>query len=74
MFVQEIPYEEEIDCEYPQYPIETLVNDKGDCEDKSILCASFLDLLGYNVSLLSLPNHMAVGVNIDSVQMHFIIF
>ena len=64
-FVQEITYEEEIDCEYPKYPIETLVDNQGDCEDKSILCASFLNLLGYNVSLFSLPSHMAVGVNIN---------
>lgn len=64
-FVQEITYEEEIDYEYPKYPIETLVDTQGDCEDKSILCASFLDLLGYNVSLFSLPNHMAVGVNLN---------
>jgi len=62
VFVQDIPYESE-SGEYPKYPIETLVENCGDCEDKSILCASLLDLLGYNTSLLRYPSHMAVRAN-----------
>jgi len=48
--------------EYPRYPIETLVDYGGDCEDTSILMAAILHEMGYDVVLLSLPGHMAVGV------------
>jgi predicted transglutaminase-like cysteine proteinase len=51
--------------EYPRYPVETLRDQKGDCEDKAILTAALLDSLGYNVSLLRLPKHMAVGVHLN---------
>jgi hypothetical protein len=50
--------------EYPRYPLETIKEQRGDCEDKAILTAALLDNLGYNVSLLRLPNHMAVGVRL----------
>lgn len=52
--------------EYPRYPLETLREHHGDCEDKAILTAALLDSLGYNVSLLRLPNHMAVGVHLSN--------
>jgi len=48
--------------EYPRYPIETLVDNGGDCEDTSILMAAILDEMGYSVVLISPPNHMAVGI------------
>jgi hypothetical protein len=50
--------------EYPKYPIETLFDRGGDCEDTSILLAAILDRLGYDVALLYLPNarHVAVGI------------
>ncbi|ABR55501.1 conserved hypothetical protein [Methanococcus vannielii SB] len=48
--------------EYPRYPIETLVNIGGDCEDTSILAAALLNELGYDVVLLELPRHMAIGI------------
>lgn len=51
--------------EYPRYPLETLRDRHGDCEDKAILTAALLDSLGYNVSLLRLPNHMAIGVHLN---------
>lgn len=68
-FVQNLQYAEDDEndstCEYPRYPIEMLKDKQGDCEDKAILAADILDIIGYNVSLLRLPNHMAVGVNLD---------
>jgi len=65
-FVQNIAYvEDTTDCDYPRYPIETLKDRQGDCEDKAILTASILNSLGYNVSLIQLPKHVAVGVNLD---------
>jgi len=61
-FVQQIiTYENDIG-EYPKYPIETLVEEKGDCEDYAMLGAAILKIIGYEVSLLFLPGHAALGV------------
>jgi hypothetical protein len=70
-FVQSLPYTEDTIStawdEYPRYPIETLVDNGGDCEDTSILLASILYGLGYDVVLLIFPDeHAAVGVAIAS--------
>ncbi len=71
-FVQSLPYTLDVTTgqdEYPRYPIETLVDDGGDCEDTSILMASVLRSLGYGVILLifepatDFPGHVAVGVS-----------
>lgn len=48
--------------EYPRYPMETLVDGGGDCEDTSFLAAGILKEMNYDVCLLELPGHMAVGV------------
>jgi predicted transglutaminase-like cysteine proteinase len=48
--------------EYPRYPIETLADYGGDCEDTAILTAALLNTMGYGVVLLGFPQHMAVGV------------
>jgi hypothetical protein len=68
-FVQALEYKkdnpENESYEYPRYPVETLKERRGDCEDKAILTAALLDNLGYNVSLIRLPQHMAVGVHLD---------
>ena len=65
-FVQSLPYTSDAVTtaydEYPRYPVETLVDDGGDCEDTSILIAAILDAMGYGVVLLQPPHHMAVGV------------
>jgi predicted transglutaminase-like cysteine proteinase len=65
-FVQSLPYTEDSVTtpydEYPRYPVETLVDNGGDCEDTSILLASLLKSMGYGVVLLRLPHHVAVGV------------
>ena len=69
-FVQSLPYTSDSVTtafdEYPRYPIETLVEYGGDCEDTSILTAAFLDALYYNVVLVNPPEHMAVGIGIDA--------
>jgi hypothetical protein len=71
-FVQNIPYmKDDLDndsYEYPRYPIESLKEHRGDCDDKAILGAALLSSLGYNVSLLRLPQHMAVGIQLDSAM------
>ena len=48
--------------EYPKFPVETLAEGWGDCEDSSILYAALMRAAGYDVILLELPRHMAVGV------------
>jgi len=52
--------------EYPQYPIETLWNRSGDCEDMSYLLSSLLQAQGYDTVLFVFKGdgwgHMAVGI------------
>ncbi|MEM3421458.1 MAG: hypothetical protein QXT02_06250 [Candidatus Hadarchaeum sp.] len=66
-FVQSLPYTpDEISTpydEYPRYPLETLVDDGGDCEDSSILLAALLNAMGYDVVLIELKDHMGVGIS-----------
>jgi len=65
-FVQSMVYEYDVDYngrnEYPKYAIETIIDEKGDCEDTSFLMASILEALGIDTVLFDLPGHMAVGV------------
>lgn len=65
-FVESMIYEYDIDYigqnEYPKYAIETIIDEKGDCEDTSFLMASILEALGIDTILFVLPEHLAVGV------------
>jgi hypothetical protein len=66
-FVQTcIPYSFDKDTtghtDWPRYPIETLMEQTGDCEDVAILCAAIIARLGYQVVLLVYPKHIAFGV------------
>lgn len=69
-FVQGMPYTSDSITtgydNYPRYPVETIVDEGGDCEDTSILLASIVREMGYGVALLLLKEdeHMAVGVQI----------
>jgi len=47
---------------YPRYPIETLVDGVGDCEDYSILTAALLTEMGYDVVVILPPEHAAIGL------------
>ncbi|MFC2077673.1 transglutaminase-like domain-containing protein [Candidatus Bipolaricaulota bacterium] len=64
-FVQSLRYVSE-EAEYPRYPIETLVEGCGDCEDLAILTAAILRQMGFGVVLLAFTAemHMAVGIRI----------
>lgn len=68
-FIQSLPYTaDDVTTqydEYPRYPIETLVDNGGDCEDTSILLASILNSMGYGVVLIQLPDHCAIGIKGD---------
>jgi hypothetical protein len=71
-FVQNLPYTSDLVTtgydNYPRYPIETLVDNGGDCEDTAILAASLIRSLGYGTVLIVFPGtvespgHCAVGV------------
>jgi hypothetical protein len=64
-FVQCLPYAADDvtqGFDDPNYPLETLVDGEGDCEDTSILYASLLRALDEDVVLLSPPKHMGVGI------------
>jgi hypothetical protein len=64
--VQSLPYFKDAAIDYPRYPIETLVDNGGDCEDTAILTAAMLREMGYGVVLINPPGHMAVGVKCSS--------
>lgn len=60
-FVQQLDYQPE-QGEYPKFPVETLAEHGGDCEDTSILLSALLRLLGYRTLLINPPRHMAIAV------------
>jgi len=65
-FVQSLPYTSDSVTtgrdEYPRFPIETLVDDGGDCEDTSILFATLTLIMGYGTVYINPPDHYAVGI------------
>ncbi|MCD4652085.1 MAG: hypothetical protein K8S56_09930 [Candidatus Cloacimonetes bacterium] len=71
-FVQSMPYTEDSVSsgfdEFPRYPYETLYDNGGDCEDTAILVAALLYEMGYDVVLLKLPLHIAVGIRGKNVS------
>ncbi len=61
--VQSLPYEEEA-CEYPRYPLETLIDQRGDCEDAAILAVALVREMGFSAVLLAFLDELHVGVGI----------
>ncbi len=65
-FVQDFEYIEDFQNtgyeEYPKFPIETLYEGGGDCEDTCILMASMLRELNYGTAFLLFDEHMAIGL------------
>ena len=66
--------------EYPRYPIETLVDQTGDCEDTSALLISLVEILGFNASIILIPDawdgygHAAVGINVTGASgVHYVL-
>lgn len=68
-FVQSLPYEYDTVTtghdEYPKYPVETLYDGAGDCEDTSFLLCAFLKELGYGCAVIQFEDHAAVGVKME---------
>ena len=63
VYVQSLRYET-LEENPAKFPVETVVDQAGDCDDKSLLLAGLLSREGYSVALLSFgpEKHMAVGV------------
>jgi len=49
-------------AEYWKFPLETLFDAGGDCEDTAILFCAIVSAMGYDSALFLLPNHMASGI------------
>ncbi len=68
-FVQSLKYQSDTDfkgqTEFWKFPIETLFDYGGDCEDTTILYVSLMKNMGYPVALLSVPGHLAAGIQIN---------
>jgi hypothetical protein len=65
-FVQSIPYKfDNVSTgyqDYPRFPVETLVDDVGDCKSHSILFSTLMLILGYGTVFINPPDHLAVGI------------
>jgi len=65
-FIQSLPYTSDSVTsgydEYPRFPLETLVDNGGDCEDTSILFATLTLIMGYGTVYINPPEHYAVGI------------
>lgn len=63
-YVQTITYDDNAP-NIPRYPVETVIDMKGDCDETSMLLAGLLSRAGYDVVLLSFDyeEHMTVGIN-----------
>lgn len=65
-FVQSLPYVADSYTKFdelPKYPVETIIDRNGDCEDTAYLLASLVKAMGLGVALIQFNDHMGVGVN-----------
>lgn len=74
---QGIPYVKDRDSvgkdEYWRYPIESLVDQEGDCEDSTILAAAILRRMGFDVAMIFTKGHAALGVaGLPGAKGHFV--
>ena len=71
-FTQYIEYQYDSDSmgqsEYWKYPLETLFDENGDCEDTSILFCALAKAGGYDCALILYTGHMASGVCVDGIS------
>jgi transglutaminase-like putative cysteine protease len=66
-FVQNIEYVEDETSvsqdEYWRFPVETLYDEVGDCEDKAFLYASLMEAMGNDAVILLYDGHAAAGID-----------
>lgn len=54
--------------DYARYPVETLVDGGGDCEDTAILAAALLNEMGYQTAFIIFPTHVALGLKAEKIN------
>ena len=71
-YVQSFEYYTDDERRYPKFTIETVYEDIGDCDDRSLLAAALLSREGYDVSLLLFydDEHMALGIRLPADKAH----
>lgn len=57
--------------EYWKFPLETLYDHGGDCEDTSILFCAIAEAMGYDTSLLIFTGHMAASVEVSGCDGYY---
>jgi hypothetical protein len=57
--------------DYWKYPVETLGDGNGDCEDTAILTAALLREMGYDVAIVLLDDHAAAAVACDNCNGYY---
>ncbi len=65
-YAQSMPYSTNMARSEPKFPIETVYEGHGDCDDKSLLAAALLSIEGYDVALMlfDAEEHMALGIKL----------
>ena len=70
--VQSISYVNDKDStgkeDYPKYPIETVYEMEGDCEDLSILLVALLRKMGFETCFVVFSDHVGVGIRLDDAE------
>lgn len=54
----------ELAIDYVQFPVQTLENRSGDCDDLSVLFAALMEAIGVQTAFLTTPGHIFVAVNL----------
>jgi hypothetical protein len=54
--------------EYWRFPVETLYDKMGDCEDKAFLYASLMEAMGFDAVILIFEGHAATGIAVDGAS------
>ena len=74
-FTQYIEYQYDSDSmgqdEYWKYPLETLYDQNGDCEDTSILFCAMAKAAGYTPAMILFSDHMAAGINVSGASGYY---
>jgi|GEM_PF-6390588 len=60
-FVQHLEYVHEVG-EYPRYPMETIIDGGGDCDDSAILMGAVCTILRYGCGLIIWHDHADLGI------------
>ena len=72
-FTQYIEYQYDADSmgqdEYWKYPVETLFDENGDCEDTSILFAAIGKAMGYDTAVMLFSGHATGAINYKELDL-----